>query len=70
MEKPLASARIPQEWSDQIQQIARESGKSASEVVREAIALYLGKVDGESISTMNRRLSKLERQVGKLFQGL
>lgn len=68
MAKPLASARIPHSWDDQIKTIMAETGKSYSEVVKEALAQYLGKTDTDSVQSMGRRLNTLERQVKRLTQ--
>ena len=68
MAKPIASARIPHSWDDQIKAIAAETGKTSSEIVKEAIGQYLGKTDPESIASMARRLSKLEQKYKKLAQ--
>lgn len=68
MARPIASARIPASWEVEIDRIARESGRLPSEVVREAIGLYLEKTDGESVQAMGKRLAALERQVSKLMR--
>ena len=67
-QKPLVSARVPQDWKEQITTICQESGKSESEVVQEAIAQYLGKTDVNSITSLNKRVATLERQYKKLVQ--
>ena len=66
MSKVLVAGRIPAEQAIQLKRIETETGKSESEVVREAIAQYLGKTDPDAVATMARRLSKLERQYTKL----
>ena len=68
MSKPIAAARIPYSWDEQIRAIATETGRTPSEVVKEAIGQYLEKTDPASVATMNRRLNKLERQYQKLAQ--
>lgn len=68
MSKPIASARVPHEWHQQISAIAAETGRTPSDVVKEAIGQYLGKTDPEAVAAMSRRLSKLERQYKKLTQ--
>ncbi|WP_250565809.1 hypothetical protein, partial [Adonisia turfae] len=68
MSKPIASARIPHSWHDQICAIATETGQTPSDVVKEAIGLYLEKTDPESIASMSRRLNRLESQFKKLAQ--
>ncbi|NEP58679.1 MAG: hypothetical protein F6K31_16955 [Symploca sp. SIO2G7] len=66
MSKPIAAARIPHSWDEQIRAIATETGRTPSDIVKEAIAQYLEKTDTASVATMNRRLNQLERQYKKL----
>ena len=68
MKKPLVAGRIPPTWHAQLLKIQEETGKSQSELVKEAIGLYLEKTDTESVAAMNRRLNKLEKQYKKLAQ--
>ena len=68
MSKVLVAGRIPAEQAIQLKKIEAETGKSESEVVREAIAQYLGKTAPDSVASMSRRLSRLERQYTKLVQ--
>ena len=68
MSKPIAAARIPHSWDEQIRAIAHETGQTPSDVVKEAIGLYLKKTSSDNVTSMARRLSNLERQVKKLLQ--
>ena len=68
MSKPQVAPRIPYEWKEQIDQLCREKGKSASEVVSEAIALYLGKTSIDSVQSLSKRVGALERQYQKLVK--
>ncbi|MBX2862240.1 MAG: ribbon-helix-helix domain-containing protein [Leptolyngbyaceae cyanobacterium MAG.088] len=68
MSKPVVSARIPHGWDDQIRAIATETGRTPSDVVKEAIGLYLEKTDPNGVASMARRLGTLEKQVKKLVQ--
>lgn len=68
MSKPLAAARIPHSWNNQIRAIAQETGQTPSDVVKEAIGLYLEKTDPDGVASMARRLTTLEKQVKKLIQ--
>ena len=61
------SGRVPESYAEALSQIAQKTGKSQSELVREAVATYLGKTEPESVERMNRRLTKLERQVKTLL---
>ncbi|MBW4578669.1 MAG: ribbon-helix-helix domain-containing protein [Tildeniella nuda ZEHNDER 1965/U140] len=67
-QKPMVGARVPHSWKDQIQSICNETGKSESEVVQEAIAQYLGQVDVNSVTSLNKRVAALERQYQKLVK--
>ncbi|MFG6100569.1 hypothetical protein SPB21_35350 [Leptothoe sp. ISB3NOV94-8A] len=66
MSKPIAAARIPHSWDEQIRAIATEMGRTPSEVVKEAIGQYLGKTTPTSCASTNRRLNKLELQLARL----
>ena len=68
MSKPVASARIPHSWDDQIRAIATEAGQQPSDIVRQAIGLYLEKTDPNGVASMARRLRSLEKQIKKLVQ--
>ena len=68
MSKPIAAARIPHSWDEQIRAIANETGRTPSEVVKEAIGQYLEKTDLMGVASMSRRLTTLEKQVKKLVQ--
>lgn len=57
------AGRVPESYKVQLKQIADATGKTESELVREAVAAYLGKTEPESVEKMNRRLAQLERQV-------
>jgi predicted DNA-binding protein len=68
MANPVASTRIPHSWDEQIKSIATETGQLPSDIVRDAIAQYLGKTNVDSVQSMSKRLAGLERQVKKLMQ--
>ena len=68
MSKPVVSARVPHSWNDQSLAIANETGRTPSDVVKEAIGVYLEKTDPNSVTSMTRRLTTLEKQVRKLVQ--
>jgi len=48
-ESPILAARCPVEWHSQIQDIAKAASRKEAEVVREAIAQYLGKTNPSSV---------------------
>ena len=49
LESPQVGARVPQDWQQQIQEIAQASGRKEAEVVREASAQYLRRTDPGSV---------------------
>ena len=67
-QKPMVGARVPHPWKDQIEDICNETGKSESEVVQEALAQYLGRNDLNSVESLMKRVSTVERQLKKLAQ--
>ena len=73
MKKVLVSGRIPQEHANQLEAIMAETGKCESEMVREAIAHYLGDTAPESVAQMATRLTNVENRLlkmQKLFLGV
>jgi predicted transcriptional regulator len=66
-ESPLASARIPAEWMSQLDAIAAQTGKSRTDLVREAIAMYLGVVSPNEVHSdlkrLERRMEALEKKL-------
>jgi RHH-type rel operon transcriptional repressor/antitoxin RelB len=69
-ESPMVGARVPQCWQQQINAIAAAAGRKEAEVVREALAQYLGKTDPASvkgaISDLQDRLASLEQKLAGL----
>ena len=64
--KVLVSGRIEQENYAQLRQIIQQSGKNESQIVREAIAHYLGVESMGAISAMEQRLVAVERKLSRL----
>jgi predicted DNA-binding protein len=67
MQLAHVAGKIPESHKAQLQRIGETTGKTESELVREAIAAYLGKTEPESVEKMSRRLAQLERQVKTLI---
>lgn len=69
-ESPLVGARVPLDWQQKIQEIAQAAGRKEAEVVREAIAQYLGQTDPEAIkgviASLEDRLASVERKLASL----
>jgi len=69
-ESPMVGARCPVAWQQQISAIAAASGRRESEVVREAIARYLGQTDPTAvkgaIADLQERVEALERKLATL----
>jgi RHH-type rel operon transcriptional repressor/antitoxin RelB len=69
-ESPMVGCRVPQHWQDQIRQIASASGRKESDVVREAVAQYLGEVSPGAVSgalaSLESRVAVLESKLAGL----
>jgi len=67
---PQISCRIPHHWKDQLDTIARKSGRDRSAVVLEALGQYLGDDTPDSHSRqllmLQQRMEALEGQVKAL----
>ncbi len=66
MKRILVAGRIPEAHAIKLDQIGEETGKCQSDLVREAIAQYLGEVEPDSVIKMSKRIGSLERQISKL----
>ncbi|MBA2747405.1 MAG: hypothetical protein H0U45_01395 [Tatlockia sp.] len=64
---PMVGARVPEVWQEQIKAIAHSAGRKEAEIVRDAIAQYLGKTDPSSVKTA---ISDLQERVNNLEQKL
>lgn len=66
-ESPMVGCRVPQHWQDQIRQIAAATGKKESDIVREAVAQYLGRTDPRAVkgalADHEERIAKLESKL-------
>jgi metal-responsive CopG/Arc/MetJ family transcriptional regulator len=67
MRLALIAGRVPQSYVDQLDKIGAETGKCRSELVKEALAAYLGKTEPEAVEKMSRRMAQLEKQVKALI---
>ncbi|PSB27948.1 hypothetical protein [Chlorogloea sp. CCALA 695] len=69
-ESPMVGARVPQDWQQQISALAAAAGRKEAEIVREALAQYLGKTDPKAvkgaIADLQERVINLERKLGRL----
>ncbi|MBD1999240.1 hypothetical protein H6G00_21940 [Leptolyngbya sp. FACHB-541] len=58
---PNVSTRVSPEWKKKIEAIATKTGRNSSQVLHEAIALYLGENDASIVGvTLQDILSRLE----------
>ena len=62
-QQPTVGCRIPPAWHGEIIAICEATGQTPSEVMKEAIALYLKK---SKAVTVTSRLDELEARVSKL----
>lgn len=69
-ESPMVGARVCQDWQQQIQAIAVDFEHKEAEVVREALAQYLGQTDPGSvkgaIAELQERVASLEQKLAEL----
>ena len=70
MSKPIAAARIPHSWDEQIREIATKTGRTPSDVVKEAIGVYLEKTDSSGVVSMAKRLATLEMLIHTTSAGI
>ena len=54
----MVGARVPLEWQQQISATALAAGRKEAEIVRDAIAQYLGKTDPGNIKGANALLAR------------
>jgi metal-responsive CopG/Arc/MetJ family transcriptional regulator len=66
-EKTSVGVRLPQEYLDEIDKIVEATGRSRSQVMVEAIEIYLGKAPTKNIRSdmeaIKKRVDVLERAV-------
>jgi RHH-type rel operon transcriptional repressor/antitoxin RelB len=66
----MVGARVPLDWQQQISAIAAAAGRKEAEVVREALAQYLGQTDPAAvkgaIADLQNRVANLERKLAGL----
>lgn len=66
----MVGARVPQDWQQQISAIASAAGRKEAEIVRDALAQYLGQTDPNSvkgaIADLQERVTCLEQKLAGL----
>ncbi len=66
-DSPMVGARVPQDFKLQISKIAKACGRKEAEIVKDAIAQYLGQTDPSSvkgaIASLEDRVNNLERKL-------
>lgn len=66
---PMVGTRIPVEWQQKIQQIAQASGLREADIIREAIARYLGEINPDGVKgaldELRSRVTRLEKMSEK-----
>ena len=66
-ESPMVGARVPQDWQQQISAFALAAGRKEAEIIRDAIAQYLGKTDPSSVkgalADLQDRVANVERKL-------
>ena len=67
MNSQVVATRIPDEWFDQLQQLAQAQDSDMSKVVKEAIAQLLDINTPDSMVALRHRVSRLETQLNSLL---
>jgi RHH-type rel operon transcriptional repressor/antitoxin RelB len=66
----MVGARVPQDWQQKISAIALAAGRKEAEIVRDAIAQYLGQTDPNSVkgalADLQDRVANLEGKLAGL----
>lgn len=66
----MVGARVKEEWAEQIKVIALGSGRKEAEIVRDALAQYLGQTDPivvkGAIANVQERVTNLEQKLAGL----
>jgi predicted transcriptional regulator len=60
---PMVGARVPQDYINEIDAICEATGRSRSQVILEAIEVYLGKESGDTVES---QLAALQQEVEAL----
>lgn len=71
MNPPYLGARVPQKWISRFETISQQTGRSVDDLVREAIAQYLG-VEAElvvagQIDDLKAQISRIAKKVDALY---
>jgi RHH-type rel operon transcriptional repressor/antitoxin RelB len=65
----MLGARVEREWVEQVNAIANATGRRPADVVREALAAYLGRTDPgavkDAIASLEDRVAKLEQKLAR-----
>lgn len=71
-ESPMVGARVPQDWQQQIQEIAQAAGRKEAELELPALPQYLGRTDPVAvkgaIASLEDRVASLERKLAGLVR--
>ncbi len=66
-QKTAVGVRLPQEYLDEIDQICEVTGKNRTEVLLEAVAIYLNKTPADGVQStieqLERRLELVEKKL-------
>lgn len=75
-ESPIVGVRIPPEWLEEINELCKQTGKTKTQVILEALAQYLGKntvvgINGDIETIRNvlrnhdQRLEAIEKKLNR-----
>lgn len=69
-QRPLIAAKIHPQQMQEVDQICQQTGKSRSQILQEAIALYLGKPEVNQVNQVGERIEALEEGMKAVNQQL
>ncbi|MBD1847017.1 CopG family transcriptional regulator [Cyanobacteria bacterium FACHB-63] len=72
MPQELAACKIPSEWLQKIDVMAREAGVNRSDILKQAIAQFIGEssqpTQNEALTSLTERIDRLESLVSELLE--
>jgi predicted DNA-binding protein len=65
---PVVGCRIPHTLNDRLMELSQATGDSTSKILRDALSSYLGTNTPETVQSVEKRVTGLERKIAKLMQ--
>lgn len=65
---PVVGCRIPHTLNDRLMELSQATGDTPSKILRDALSSYLDVNSPETVQSVEKRVTGLERKVAKLMQ--